>query len=477
MKIVLLLLLLSTVQHAAFAQKHADFWYFGQHAALDFSSGDPVAVKNSMMVAEEGSATISDASGNLLFYSPGVIIFNRNHTAMQNGTDLYGCGSSTQSALVVPAPSNSDRYYLFTNDCAEDSCKLGLAYSVVDMTLDNGLGAVIQKNVPLCQPGTEKLTAVSHSNGRDVWLISHELNTNAFVSYLISDTGIDPVPVKTSIGTIYSFDSGGIAGQLKVSPDGKKIAAAKFGQDTSLELFDFDASTGKLSNRIALEFPRPGCYGVEFSPDGKKVYTIAIGGFDSSVLYQFELSGSWTPAMINVTRRGIHVFHHYGPTNEMGAASLQLGPDKKIYVARIYNDYLGVIKTPNNYYWCNYSDSSIYLGGASSVIVRHKSTSGLPGFVQSYFLSYAAGIAQEEAPQLLRAYPNPSSSEITFLANNLEGGNSLIIYNAAGAEVSSHTFRGPSFKLHRNNLPAGMYFARLVNEKGLTAAEKFFFRD
>ena len=76
-------------------------WYFGNRAGVNFSSGAPVALTNGQIVTTEGCATISDATGNLLFYTDGVSVWNRNHAVMANGAGLFGHASSTQSAIIV----------------------------------------------------------------------------------------------------------------------------------------------------------------------------------------------------------------------------------------------------------------------------------------------------------------------------------------------------------------------------------------
>jgi len=134
------------------AQNQANIWYFGHNAGLDFNGGDPVALNDGALFTDEGVATISDYNGNLLFYTDGKVVWNKNHQIMPNGTGLLGHASSTQSAVIVPQPSNSDLYYIFTVDYTASSG--GMAYSVVDMDLENGLGNVSNvKNVPLiCEP-------------------------------------------------------------------------------------------------------------------------------------------------------------------------------------------------------------------------------------------------------------------------------------------------------------------------------------
>src|ERR1051326_8915476 len=89
------------------AQKPAMNWYFGQKAGLDFNSGTPVPVLGSSMWATEGCTSISDSNGNLLFYTYGDTVWNKNHQPMPNGFGLFGHQNSTQSALIVPLPGSS----------------------------------------------------------------------------------------------------------------------------------------------------------------------------------------------------------------------------------------------------------------------------------------------------------------------------------------------------------------------------------
>src|SRR3970040_2481571 len=88
----------------SFAQKEAAIWYFGNYAGLDFNSGNPVALTNGKLVTKEGCTTISDKDGNLLFYTDGSLVYNKNHQVMPNGYGLQGHNSSTQSAIIVPKP-------------------------------------------------------------------------------------------------------------------------------------------------------------------------------------------------------------------------------------------------------------------------------------------------------------------------------------------------------------------------------------
>ena len=101
--IIMYMLMLSFI---GLAQKEVNIWYFGSHAGLDFNSGMPVPLTDGALLSLEGTATISDEDGNLLFYTDGITVWNRNHNIMLNGSGLTGHSSSTQSGVLVPIPES-----------------------------------------------------------------------------------------------------------------------------------------------------------------------------------------------------------------------------------------------------------------------------------------------------------------------------------------------------------------------------------
>ena len=157
-------LTLIALQITCFAQPENNWWYF-RNIAIDFNEVPPVVHSTSAMNTVEGSASISNSEGDLLFYTNGVTVWNRNNLPMPNGEGLLGNVSSTQSALIVPTPSDCNTYYVFTTP-AQDLVT-PLSYSIIDMTLDGGLGDLTLKNVPLITGVTERLTATLHANGID----------------------------------------------------------------------------------------------------------------------------------------------------------------------------------------------------------------------------------------------------------------------------------------------------------------------
>ena len=371
--IVLNIILFSTV---SFAQKEGNIWYFGENAGLDFNSGNPVALANGAMATNEGCASISDNAGNLLFYTDGITVWNRNHLQMPNGFGLLGHSSSTQSALIVQEPGSNNIFYIFTTPAQVNLGGIfGFRYSTVDMSLQNGLGDVISKNTLLHQPVTEKLTAVKHANGCDLWVIIHEWDTDEFHAYLVNNSGVSTNPVVSNTGTVHTggtiiglSPNTNAIGQMKMSPDGGKLALAIRTMGI-FELFDFDNSTGVVSNPISFPPISNRTYGIEFSPDGTKLYG-SLGAVKQ--LYQYDLMAGSSADIINSQTL-------VGSTTADFLGALQLAPDGKIYCAIADRSYIAAINDPNVIgIACNYIENAVSLSGKISTL-------GLPTFIQDHF--------------------------------------------------------------------------------------------
>ena len=342
------------------AQGEQNVWYFGQQAGLDFGNGAPTPLRDGRMTTFEGCAVAATKTGQLLFYTNGENIWNRQHQVMPNGRKLQGSSSSTQSALVVPDPGSGNIFYVFT--VAPQGTNVGLRYSIVDMTRDNGLGDVPRANLLLISPVAEKLAAVRHQNGRDVWVVAHRWNSSAFVAYLVTPEGVQAgSPVLSRVGSMHAGPGRNAIGAMTFSPDGRQLAVALWREANKFEVFDFDRATGQVKNPQAFG-PYEEAYGVTFSPDGSKLYGTrnGAGGGDAQI-WQFDLKTSKATQIGNSANRKV--------------GALQLAPDGKIYVAREDNPYLGVIQNPNAPgKAANYQDDGLNLGGRRSKL-------GLPSFL------------------------------------------------------------------------------------------------
>ncbi|MFO7744450.1 MAG: T9SS type B sorting domain-containing protein [Psychroflexus sp.] len=418
---------------SVFGQGEANNWYFGDKAGITFNTNPPSAVTNGQLSTNEGCSSISDINGNLLMYTDGRTIWDRNHNIMPNadyfnGTGLNGDPSSTSSGLIVPHPTDPNLYFVFTVDEPhhenanaypgqgpadrfgnsipaytdtergvpeeDDGFNNGLNYSIVDISLNGGLGDVIsgERNNELITydendteeikyKASEKITAVRGSDCNSVWVISHF--RNKFYAFLIDQLGINETPAESEVEPLIEITDYRRAalGYLKASPQGDKLLIAhnttnfnaQAGNSDAGEgnvyAYDFDNLTGTVSNPVKL-IDDVNAYGVEFSQDGTKAYA-TVSDFTSKIL-QWDLVASDPPNSVE-TITNINQFN----------TALQLGPDGKIYHSIIGSSRLGVINNPNEIgnnvnYTQNQTQGAINLNGRSA-------TFGLPPFIQSLF--------------------------------------------------------------------------------------------
>lgn len=380
------LLLLFFISFYSNAQNQAANWFFGYGAGLEFdlSANTLTSIDGGALSTNEGCATISDALGNLLFYTEGSIVWDRNNDVMPNGTGLFGDASSTQSAIIVPKPNDTDIFYVFTVDNALDGSHFGLNYSIVDMSLRGGLGNVTSKNINLLANCSEKVSAVlKDCITKSIWVISYASQTgsgsnyNTFYAYEVSDAGVNLVPVTSTFTNMSTQEA---RGYLKLSPDGEKLACANMA--SGMFLFDFDVATGSVSNQQILNINSSSnsAYGVEFSPNSDILYVHSSNDQQSespsahaSTLSQFDLTApNISASRITIDQRQLY------------RGGLQLGPDGKIYraLSASYSTglpFLSVINNPNELgAACNYQHNAVDLS-------PNNSSQGLPPFIQSIF--------------------------------------------------------------------------------------------
>lgn len=323
-------LLLSLLSASAAKAQYENIWAFGTRAGLDFSSGSPLPVKNNIRTPE-GSASVCNSNGQLLFYTEGSQVWNRNHQLMPNGSNLAPLpisigsisttGSTTQGAQIVPVPGQTQRYYIFSLTSIEFGNYAGrLYYSVVDMSLNGGMGDIVsgQKGILVDSLLTEKMTAVAgdHCN---IWLLVRAAAPR-IKAYSISSSGIDLAPVVSNVSQVLGGTA--FAGVIVTSPNRRKIATGSIGQNNGLALYDFDPASGQVSDELLLNPSPLGVYGLCFSPDNSKLYGSTNNG-PNSLMFQYDLS-SGSPATIaaSVTTYPFGFF-----------TQLKLAPDGMIYFA------------------------------------------------------------------------------------------------------------------------------------------------
>lgn len=341
--LILFSLFVSLLDLDMYSQNDYSQWCFGTRSGLNFLTNPP-SITSSSLISPEGCTSIADASGNLLFYSNGMDVRTGSHSLMSNGSGLLGNSSACQAAVGFKKPNSNSTYCLLTLvDAANADC---LRYHEIDMSLAAGAGSVTIKNQLVYGPSAEIMCVAKHCNGSDYWVITHEWNSATFRSYSVSSQGISSTPVLSSGGPVYtgttsnSFGYYSYQGQMRLSPDARKIAVSNFALSLLL-VADFDRTTGILSNFVTLNNGTSPYQSCEFSPDGTKLYLSGLTPNMRSFIIQYNLCAGSTAAIIS-SKDTVATAQQFGNMN-----GLQLGPDNKIYVAQTYSNQIAVINSPN----------------------------------------------------------------------------------------------------------------------------------
>ena len=374
-----------------FSQNETTNWYFGQNAALNFDRGQLSVLNNSSMVAPAGCTSISDKNGDLLFYTNGETIWNKNHQIMENGENLGGTPIYLQNSIIIPKPGNDNIYYLIYTKSTLPAGTFGFFYAEIEFNNTSPNGIVNYKNALFKSNVTPKITAVHHKDGNKIWLAIYAKSsstTNAPLSniiiYEVTNNGLQ---ISGNIAPAQELFSN--LGEIKFSPDGTKLAVS----DTSvsyLYIYNFNNENGSLefSESIFADtalFSNNYPYGVSFSPDSKNIYFSNKKDWNHNELVQYTFNLPADPSTIFEPKKRIFYSENYN------IGGMQLALDGKIYVALyertapdddidnlIPSSKIGVINSPNELdFDANYSHATLDLQSGKSLI-------GMPNFIQSY---------------------------------------------------------------------------------------------
>ena len=450
------------------------------HTRFDFFNGAPVITADSVeMDFYRASANISDAQGNMLFYTNGYYIADASNDTMQNGNDISPTGyrlwvpealNVPQACLILPKPGSSSIYYMFHNTVdngPQYNCAYYLYMSTIDMSLNNGLGAVTSKNVVMIQDtlNAGKITACKHANGRDWWVLCQKANSNVYYKLLIS-TNVILGPYTQSIGSPRNVLPIGMTG---FSPDGTKFAFfyAIHTMQGGLDVYDFNRCSGALSNPVHVYIPQSTGLsgGLAFSGNSRYLYCANI-----NELYQFDMqSGN-----IAASQQTVAVWDSFYSPSPPFATLFEiplLAPDGKIYMSTGNGTlHIHVINNPDSAGMaCDVQQHAIQL--------PHYYVNGFPNH-PNYFLdcdstlgclcASTVGEPELNPPQgNLKIFPNPNNGVFTLQFNVMSISGTLEIYDVMGRLVyKDYVAAWSQFKkVDVSNMPKGIYFCKIIRKE------------
>ena len=485
------------------AQKQDNIWMYGQKSTISIAQTTSIIFNQDSFSTEitnfEGafsstSSSICSPSGNLAFYSNGINIYNKKGVIMDNGDTINGPANDYWfnnepfgyggGYFTIPMSYDTNIYYLMHSKLYNDQIAVrqgfrDIMYSKVDMSLNNGLGRVVEKNVILMSDiRFERSCAVRHGNGRDWWyIVPHDLKPY-YYRFLITPEGIQ--------GPYEQYDPNKLIDSTKgsnhiskFSPDGKKFI--HYHATLGVWVYDFDRCTGEVSNPIHIPFPTPlpftggwSGYNFEVSPNSRFLY-IVVQGFTQII--QYDLLADDIPAS-GLTVSTYDGFVHWGGQSTV-FGMIQLAPNGKIYIEAGSCDLLHVINHPN------------LLGTSCDVVQRAIqlptwNLASLPYFPNYRLYDLPASpcdtlgidtpistIQQPDIPLVEGLlYPNPAQEQASLYLPGWQGTGRVTITDALGRVVLEQVVSRDRTTFQVRNWPSGIYAVLVWKEGRLVAAEQ-----
>lgn len=332
-----ILLFLLAISFNIKAQNQNKNWHFGIGISINFNVFPLTVVQSNVNVIESASA-VSDDNGQLLFYTSGFKIWNKNGVEMPNATGLLGngpftipnvIGSGYRSVQIIKHPGNSKQFFVVSGDANEQPTR-NLQYSLVDMTLDNGLGDVVpgQKNIQIMTNCSEYLSVFRGNDCNSYWLIARAAQPQAsrpVYAFKVDQNGFNPTPVISNPPPYL-----GSAGydELYLLNDLETAVGINFNNVITIK---FDGNNGQFSNfqTVPNYIQGVGEHNGNFtlSLDRTKMYIVESY---SSDVYQYDLNQIANPtAFLNSRTLAITGF---GTNNRF--TSMRAGPDGHLYLIR-----------------------------------------------------------------------------------------------------------------------------------------------
>ena len=394
-KYILILLMLMPVFCQA---QYGNVWAFGFHNGLDFNTNPPTRFDTSQVNCIKGSATVCDSAGQLLFYTDGERVWNKQHEQMPNGHSMAHTGlyyvdttnandfdslffSSDQAAVILPIEGTS-KYYIFTTDFY--AAVNQLKYHIVDISLENGLGDVVLKNQVLQNGMSEKLAATRHCNGQDWWVVSRKKVGDQFYAYLVTPDSVTTNPIVSHTNTFTL--SSDCCGFIKISPNGKWLAAS-YGSYGGIELSSFNNSTGQIQI-VMQDF----VYGwklseaTAISADSRYLFSAtqytdslsedSLGNFTTTFFIDRYSIGTLDSQQIILSKTQLSQ-----PDSMRGCTALQLAPDGNIYARGFIYDETNGYFIRNELFLIKPHNDTLQ---SSTFVYPSQNIIGLPNGLPSY---------------------------------------------------------------------------------------------
>jgi len=440
---------------------------------------------------EQWAVVTNNITGNIIFYTDGVSVFNHIHQPVQ-GLNLGANVSSSQPVAIAPVPRSDEKsaymeFYIFTNGTGAfmTSYQIGtIEYRVYNHNMQTFSAPQPLPGPYSTQTVMEGMKIVPSDSVDVLWLITsllptstakkryvvYKINKDAITYHGVFDFGPDKqlLPSGASAIGFITYNNFG-------TPPG--ITRMGFAQQYTPAVFtiDFDNYNGQfLTNTLrtvntGLSLTLPTIYSLEYSPKGNFLYyTVYRTTTTTNALYQVDLQDP----VLNPTL--VKSF------NAPYAGGIKTGPDSLIY--HIHDDgydsptlKVGRILLPdqkfipgttpvNQFYQENFATYPGVFGiGLCEFLVMPKTIITPP---------IGAG-GSPDRDRVAFVFPNPSNSLLTVrMPGNPHEIAEAVMMSATGQVVlRANITDANDLTLDIRHLPVGWYILQ-INGKSFTQTEK-----
>ncbi|NHM05677.1 T9SS type A sorting domain-containing protein [Flavobacterium sp. CYK-4] len=477
MRKLILALILGCI--SSWAQNQNNHWQLGV-SDIDFTTNPPVVgtVSNS---GQYGNATISDVNGNLLFYTNGITVWNKNHAVMTNGGALVPL--SINNVMIVPNPANSNQYYIFRaiqyNTLGSTSTCM-YTYSIVEFNTANPLGILLNINTfpdnsittnyslrLKDASGSEfsnaysfsPITVAKNAANDGYWVIVQSIYK--VLSYKLDTTGFSVVPVESTFTNAQIYDPavnlanpgyggfdlrGRVESVFKMSPNNAKLGGLITtsrqnapSYTSSFYTLNFNSATGQFSNFVevhsenTITIPKM-VQEFEFSANSDNVYLVR---------FPFYLNNPGSPLGEIIVKNlsniaaAARTLNEFGNTSSFPANFNYIQRDKynNIWLSSTYttnnrNFYLHKIDSQDSY-----SNSSVIL---NSVSLNAHPISEMPQPIPT--ITSACPNTLVITQNVSSGSDNRQAANTIEASNSISGTTSLAIYHGGNSVLLKPSF-------------------------------------
>ena len=421
-------------------------------------------------------------TAELLAYTDGCRIFNRNFEIMENGNHInFGirwtlrCETNEltyypvrNSSLILPRPGMPDEYYIIhAKDTITPEVDIyieKLLYSTIHFE-NNEDGIVSSKNKTIYKGKINwcELHAVKHANGLDWWVMMIGHVNNTYMRFLVQKDSL----FLHSTQDIGPVDDPGGGSNLQFSPDGTQLA--RFSRDEGIVLFDFDRATGELSNLRQWALPDTTftyfATGA-FSPSSRYIYINNTHRLWQLDTWATDFAGS----AVQIAEWDGFIWKNFFVT---AFQYLVIGPDCKMYMnTNGTTPFLHVVHQPDQPgLACGFEQRAVMLpatnGQCMPNLVNYRLDTGP---VCDSTLSTSSFLPVRAQTLILDVRPNPAIEQVTIsLPESLPGG-TLTVFDVQGREVFASPWPGQQLEINLRGWSAGHYFINLYDVDGRYAS-------